>query len=160
MLLHSTVPKEKADCREWVVLDSKRYEIALAQPGGRQILKLFVTAPLKNAERQLTKPYGDPLDVGGRRAHHPRAGCPPPAPSTTRTSAGTLPCGGWSAAASGERRWWRSRKRRPKQFVDDLRLDDVAKAWIVVGCTSIGRELHNVWRRQRVLLDSLVGAEV
>ena len=40
-------------------------------------------------------------------------------------------------------------------------LDEVAKTWIVVGCSSIARGLHNVCACDGgVLLDSLVGAEV
>ena len=40
-------------------------------------------------------------------------------------------------------------------------LDDVAKTWIVVGCSSIPKELRNVCACDgAVLLDSLVGAEV
>ena len=40
-------------------------------------------------------------------------------------------------------------------------LDDAAKAWIVVGCSAIPKELRNVCACDgAVLLDSLVGAEV
>ena len=40
-------------------------------------------------------------------------------------------------------------------------LDDAAKAWVVVGCSSIPKELRNVCACDGgVLLDSLVGAEV
>ena len=67
---------------------------------------------------------------------------------------------------------WLERRRRSRGETlvavseeDDLNnsltiyvLDDVAKAWIVVGCTSIARELHNVCACDgAVLLDSSRG---
>ena len=70
---------------------------------------------------------------------------------------------------------WLERRRRSRGETlvavteeDDLNnsltiyvLDDVAKAWIVVGCSSIPKELRNVCACDgAVLLDSLVGAEV
>ena len=163
----STVPKEKADCREWVVSTVKGTKLPSLKPW-RPVKSLKLISrqgAVKNAERQLTKPLRarPPWTSASRRAHHPRCRVPPPAPvddSDERRDAAM--------------RWLERRRRsRGETLVavteeDDLNnsltiyvLDDVAKAWIVVGCTSIARELHNVCACDgAVLLDSLVGAEV
>jgi len=152
----STVPKEKADTREWVVSTVKGRKLPSLKPWRpiKNLKLLVVTAPAKMRKEDEANPYlrATPFDIGR----------PPPGPDD-----------------SGERRdaalRWLERRRsaRGETLVavteeEDLNnalsiyvLDDVARTWIVVGCSSIPKELRNVCACDgAVLLDSLVGAEV
>ena len=163
----STVPKEKADTREWVVSTVEGRKLPSLKPWRpvKSLKLLVVKAPSKMRKDNSPNPYerATPLDIG----KPPRV--PPPVPG-----GGPAPVDDSDERRDAAMRWLeRRRSSRGETLVavteeDDLNnsltiyvLDDVAKAWIVVGCTSISRELHNVCACDgAVLLDSLVGAEV
>ncbi len=159
----STVPKEKADTREWVVSTVKGTKLPSLKPWRpiKNLKLLVVTAPSKMRTEDDANPFvrSTPFDIG----KPPRA-----APG------GPEPVDDSDERRDAAMRWLeRRRSSRGETLVavteeEDLNnaltiyvLDEAAKAWIVVGCSSIPKELRNVCACDGgVLLDSLVGAEV
>jgi hypothetical protein len=153
----STVPKEKADTREWVVSTVNGTKLPSIKPWRpiKNLKLLVVKAPSKMRKKDdEPNPYlrATPLDIGK----------PPPGPddSDERRDAATR----WlerRRSARGETLVAIAEEEALNNALTIYVLDEVAKTWIVVGCSSIPKGLHNVCACDgAILLDTLVGAEV